>query len=254
MDGASGLLKQLLSDINPAQRAGATMLGMELNPPGGQAPDNTLPPGAKLGPDGMVYIPVYDEVEGKYSYELAPQWVQKAYGVIGDGGGAAGPTAVDWALLRLKEQAQAQSMDIAASEEQRAAEAFPLQMQQTQTDIETTEANLQRQILSDKFTVAQEQWNASYLADQLATAKRRDAANTLVSLIDHLVPAGQTYLPGLEPGSSLAFPGGAGVPVVGSVNFGALTQGLSPETDAALRYLQQQGQQTTTGLTGLQGV
>jgi hypothetical protein len=115
-------------------------------------------------------------------------------------------------------------------------------MQQMQTDIETTEANLQRQILSDKFTVAQEQWNAAYLADQLATAKRRDAANTLSSLIDNIVPAGMTSLPGL-PGSTM--------PVVGSIDFGQFTQGLSPETDAALRYLQQQGQQTTAGLQGL---
>jgi hypothetical protein len=190
----------------------------------------------------MVYIPVYDEVEGKYSYELAPQWVQKAYGVVGDGGG---PTAEDLALTRLQTEALAQQMQLRASEEQRTQEMHPLEMQQAQTGIETTEANLQRQILSDKFTMAQEQFNSAFLADQLATSKRRDAANTLTSLIDNIVPAGMTSLPGL-PGSTM--------PTVGSIDFGQFTQGLSPETDAALKYLGLTGQQTSTALTGLQGV
>jgi hypothetical protein len=136
-------------------------------------------------------------------------------------------------------------MQLAASEEQRAAEAFPLQMQQTQTNIETTEADLQRQLLSDKFTVAQSLWDAAQLADQLATAKRRDAANTLASLVDNLVPPGMTSLPGL-PGSTM--------PTVATIDFSQFTQGLSPETDAALKFLGQTGQQTSTALTGLQGV
>jgi hypothetical protein len=168
--------------------------------------------------------------------------LEKAMAGGGGGGGGGGGAYVDPVMERLQQQAD---LEATLGAEQRAQELHPLEMQQTQTAIETTEANLQRQILSDKFTVAQEQWNASYLADQLATAKRRDAANTLASLVDNIVPAGMTSLPGL-PGSTM--------PTVGSINFGQLTQGLSPETDAALKFLGLTGQQTSTALTGLQGV
>jgi hypothetical protein len=204
----------------------------------------------------LVYVPTWDNAAwdpetkqlGAWVMELAPQWLQKAAGVIGDGGGAAAPQT-DPVLVRLQQQANLeatqQGMQLAASEEQRAAEAFPLQMQQTQTNIETTEANLQRQILSDKFTVAQSMWDAAQLADQLATAKRRDAANTLASLVDNLVPPGMTSLPGL-PGSTM--------PTVATIDFSQLTQGLSPETDAALKFLGLTGQQTSTALTGLRGL
>ena len=160
-----------------------------------------------------------------------------------EGGGGGGGGGGDPVLARLSADAAMQQMELAASQEQRAQELHPLEMQQYETDIATQETNLERQMLSDKFTVAQSLWDAAQLADQLATAKRRDAANTLTDLMNNLVPQGMTSLPGL-PGSTM--------PTVATIDFGQFTQGLTPETDAALKFLQQTGQQTTTGIQGLQ--
>src|SRR3989304_2286874 len=85
---SGAVLKQILSDIKPAQRAGATALGLALNPVGG--PQASHFPGTKIGPDGLLYVPIFDEATQTYGYQLAPQWLQEAAGVIATDGGAAG--------------------------------------------------------------------------------------------------------------------------------------------------------------------
>lgn len=242
-------------------------------PPPPTEPEQAGPGGLIRGPDGFMYTQVWDPEQwnpegigpdgkkgtfGNYTYKLAQQYIQEAYGVIGGGGAGPSPLSMstDPALLRLEAQAREQAMELAASQEARAVEAHPVQMAQAQSQMQLEEQNFQRQLLSDKFTVAQGLWDSAQLADQLAAAKRKNAADALTGLVDYLVPPGMEYIPGMEPGglSSQIFEG-AGYDYTpqrimpgGTIDFSQFTQGLSPETDEALRYLQQTGQQTAAGL------
>jgi len=211
---------------------GATQQPINL---GGQtAAASNLPPGAQIGPDGMVYVPKWDAVQGDWTWELAPQWVQEAAGVIGGGG----PAGRDSALVRLTEEeilnAQ-QERELAASEEARAAEMQPYNIAESQSQVEyekrtaeIAQKNLERQMVSDKFDRAQEIFNSSFLAQQLAEEKKKTATSLLTSIVDNLVPPGMTSLPGI-PGSTM--------PTVAQIDWSQLGGGLNPQTDQALQYL-----------------
>ena len=211
---------------------GATQQPINL---GGQtAAASNLPPGAQIGPDGMVYVPKWDAVQGDWTWELAPQWVQEAAGVIGGGG----PAGRDSALVRLTEEeilSEQAAREIAASEEARAAEMQPYDIANVQSTIEARRAqeeydekNLRRQMVSDQFSRAQEIFNSSFLAQQLAEEKKKTATSLLTSIVDNLVPPGMTSLPGI-PGSTM--------PTVAQIDWTQLGGGLNPQTDQALQYL-----------------
>jgi hypothetical protein len=182
----------------------------------------------------MVYVPKWDAVQGDWTWELAPQWVQEAAGVIGGGG----PAGRDSALVRLTEEeilnAQ-QERELAASEEARAAEMQPYNIAESQSQVEyekrtaeIAQKNLERQMVSDKFDRAQEIFNSSFLAQQLAEEKKKTATSLLTSIVDNLVPPGMTSLPGI-PGSTM--------PTVARIDWSQLGGGLNPQTDQALQYL-----------------
>jgi hypothetical protein len=182
----------------------------------------------------MVYVPTWDAVEGDWTWELAPQWVQKAAGVIGDeGGGGRDPV-----LARLTEEqilSEQAAREIAASEEARAAEMQPYDIANVQSAIEARKAqeeydqkNLERQMVSDKFDRAQEIFNSSFLAQQLAEEKKKTATSLLTSIVDNLVPPGMEHPPGL---------GDQPWPTVAQIDWSQLGGGLDPQTDQALQYL-----------------
>jgi len=161
--------------------------------------------------------------------------LEKTLGAGAGGGG--GGAVTDPALERLQMDQAQQALEINASEEARAAEMQPYDIANVQSQIEDRRAaeeynqkNLERQMLSDQFSRAQEIFNASYLADQLAQEKRKTATSLLASIVDNLVPPGMTSLPGI-PGSTM--------PTVGQINWNQLGgPALSPETDQAVRYMQ----------------
>lgn len=146
---------------------------------------------------------------------------------------------------------------LALSEEQRAQEMHPLEMEAAGVDIqamqqqmELDEREMERRILDDRFERAQMAQESAYLAESLAHAKRRDAVSALRDMTEYLVPAGMEYIPGMEPGGlgSQVF-GQAGMdytatPIqpVASVDFSQMTQS-NPQMDAAVQYLLQLEQQ-----------
>jgi len=161
-------------------------------------------------------------------------------GTVGGGGGG---TVTDPALYRLQQQANLQAT---LGEEQRAAEMQPLQMANLAGETAYNEQEMERRQLSDQFTRAQESFNSAFLAEQLAAAKKENAVNALSQMVEYLIPPGMDYWPGMEPGGPVSqILGQAGynytappLTPVGTVDFSQFTQGLAPETDAALRYLQ----------------
>jgi hypothetical protein len=225
-------VRRLLSDINPAQQASATLLGQELNPPGGE----------RLQQVGF-YNLYLDQTTGAYMVYDADGYprpatnaeiiaVQKAMESEG------GPAGRDSALARLTEEeilnAQ-QERELAASEEARAAEMQPYNIAESQSQVEyekrtaeIAQKNLERQMVSDKFDRAQEIFNSSFLAQQLAEEKKKTATSLLTSIVDNLVPPGMTSLPGI-PGSTM--------PTVAQIDWSQLGGGLNPQTDQALQYL-----------------
>ena len=227
-------VRRLLSDINPAQQASATLLGQELNPPGGG--------GERLQQVGF-YNLYLDQTTGAYMVYDADGYprpatnaeiiaVQKAMESEG------GPAGRDSALARLTEEeilnAQ-QERELAASEEARAAEMQPYDIANVQSQIEDRRAaeeynqkNLERQMLSDRFARARDAFEAANLAEQLAVEKKKTATSFLTSIVDNLVPPGMTSLPGI-PGSTM--------PTVAQIDWNQLGGGLDPQTDQALRYL-----------------
>ena len=219
---------------------GATQQPINL---GGQtAAASNLPPGAQIGPDGMVYVPKWDAVQGDWTWELAPQWVQKAAGVIGDeGGGGRDPV-----LARLTEEqilSEQAAREIAASEEARAAEMQPYDIAESQAatasaraQIDYNQKSLERQMVSDKFDRAYDAFESSRLAESLANEKKRTATTLLTSIVDNLVPPGMEHPPGL---------GDQPWPTVAQIDWSQLGGGLDPQTDQAVQYLlamQQQNQ------------
>jgi len=229
-------IRRLLSDINPAQRASATLLGQELNPPGGGGADRLQQVG--------FYNLYLDQTTGAYMVYDADGYprpatnaeiiaVQKA--MEAEGGGTAGRDPV---LARLTEEqilSEQAAREIAASEEARAAEMQPYDIANVQSTIEARRAqeeydekNLRRQMVSDQFSRAQEIFNSSFLAQQLAEEKKKTATSLLTSIVDNLVPPGMTSLPGI-PGSTM--------PTVAQIDWTQLGGGLNPQTDQALQYL-----------------
>ena len=152
--------------------------------------------------------------------------------------GEAGPAGRDPVLARLTEEqilSEQAAREIAASEEARAAEMQPYDIANVQSAIEARKAqeeydqkNLERQMVSDKFDRAQEIFNSSFLAQQLAEEKKKTATSLLTSIVDNLVPPGMTSLPGI-PGSTM--------PTVAQIDWNQLGGGLDPQTDQALQYL-----------------
>ena len=227
-------VRRLLSDINPAQQASATLLGQELNPPGGG--------GERLQQVGF-YNLYLDQTTGAYMVYDADGYprpatnaeiiaVQKAMESEG------GPAGRDPVLARLTEEqilSEQAAREIAASEEARAAEMQPYDIANVQSTIEARRAqeeydekNLRRQMVSDQFSRAQEIFNSSFLAQQLAEEKKKTATSLLTSIVDNLVPPGMTSLPGI-PGSTM--------PTVARIDWSQLGGGLNPQTDQALQYL-----------------
>lgn len=165
---------------------------------------------------------------------------------------AGGGAGADPVLLRLQQEAAQQGILTGASEEMRARAAFPTQLEEAQTTIESMrqqmetnerrmaleEQNLERQVLSDKFERAQDAFSAANLADQLATEKRKAAVAGLASLADFLVPSGMEFLPGTQQGVLSEY--GPPIPLerTATVNLGELLQ-ADPQADAALQYLLQ---------------
>ena len=180
-----------------------------------------IPPGGITGGNAQV---VGSATSGYY--ERDPQTGQWNLVIGGTGGGAGDP---------LIAQLRAQQIAASQAEQARAAEMQPYDIANIQSTIQARQAeeeynsrNLQRQTLSDQFTRAQDAFESARLAESLALEKKRTATSLLTSIVDNLVPAGMTSLPGL-PGSTM--------PVVGNIDWNQITTGLNPETDAALRYL-----------------
>jgi len=149
--------------------------------------------------------------------------------------GGGGGTYTDPALERLQMDQAQQALEINAAEEARAAEMQPYDIANVQSTIEARKAqeeydekNLRRQMVSDQFSRAQEIFNSSFLAQQLAEEKKKTATSLLTSIVDNLVPPGMTSLPGI-PGSTM--------PTVAQIDWTQLGGGLNPQTDQALQYL-----------------
>jgi hypothetical protein len=207
-------------------------------------------------PGGSQNAQVIGSSTGGY-YERDPttgEW-NMVIGGTGTGDGAVGPQT-DAALVRLQ---QAATLESTLGAEARATEMQPYNIADVNSAIESraattryqdTEAeiaqkNLEREMLSDKWTRAQEAFESSRLAEALANEKKKTATTLLSSIVDNIIPPGQEFLPGLEPGRSVAFPQGGRVQPVAQVNWNQLGSGLDPQTDQALQYLlnlQQQNQ------------
>jgi hypothetical protein len=182
----------------------------------------------------MVYVPKWDAVQGDWTWELAPQWVQEAAGVIGGGG----PAGRDPVLARLTEEqilSEQAAREIAASEEARAAEMQPYDIAESLSLVESRKAqddynqrNLERQLLADRFDRAYDAFESSRLAESLANEKKRTATTLLTSIVDNLVPPGMEHPPGL---------GDQPWPTVAQIDWSQLGGGLDPQTDQALQYL-----------------
>jgi len=203
--------------------------------------------GTFIGDDGFVHVRTWDpnawngETEdwGAWTVTLAPQWLQKAAGVIGDGGAA----GEDPALTRLRMDQMTQEMQLAASEEARAAEMQPYDIAESQSLVQSrrvqedvAQRDLERQMLSDRFARARDAFDAANLAEQLAVEKKRTATSFLTSIVDNLVPPGMEHPPGL---------GDQPWPTVAQIDWSQLGGGLDPQTDQAVQYLlamQQQNQ------------
>ena len=235
----------MLSDINPAQQASATLLGQELNPPGGGG--NLEQVGfynLYLNPATGAYMVYDDEAEGgsRPATNAEIIAVQKALESEAGGGGGGG-TTTDPALQRLQMDQAQQALEINASEEARAAEMQPYDIANVQSQIEDRRAaeeynqkNLERQMLSDRFERARDAFDAANLAEQLAVEKKKTATSFLTSIVDNLVPPGMEHPPGL---------GEQPWPTVAQIDWSQLGGGLNPQTDQALQYLlgmQQQNQ------------
>jgi hypothetical protein len=163
--------------------------------------------------------------------------LEKAMATGSDGGGGGGGAAEDPLVAQLRQQ----QLLSAQGQEARAQEMQPYDIANIQSTIEArsgeqayNEANLARQTLQDQFTRATDAFESARLAESLALEKKKTAASLLTSLVDNLVPAGMTSLPGI-PGSTM--------PTVGTVDWSQITTGLNPQTDQALQYLMQFQQQ-----------
>jgi len=227
-------IRRLLSDINPAQREAATLLGQSLNePPKGQV-EQFLPYNLFRDPTTNVLMVYDEEAEGG----SRPATNAEIIAVMKAMEGGAGPAGRDPVLARLTEEqilSEQAAREIAASEEARAAEMQPYDIANVQSQIEDRRAaeeynqkNLERQMVSDKFDRAQEIFNSSFLAQQLAEEKKKSATSLLTSIVDNLVPPGMEHPPGL---------GDQPWPTVAQIDWSQLGGGLDPQTDQALQYL-----------------
>ena len=172
------------------------------------------------------------------TWDAWPTSRMEAVGLLGGGttgGGGGGGAAQDPALQRLQMDQAQQALEINASEEARAAEMQPYNIAESQSQVEyekrtaeIAQKNLERQMVSDQFSRAQEIFNSSFLAQQLAEEKKKTATSLLTSIVDNLVPPGMTSLPGI-PGSTM--------PTVARIDWSQLGGGLNPQTDQALQYL-----------------
>lgn len=178
--------------------------------------------------------------------------VQKALEADTGGDGGDGGAYVDPVMARLDQQQAEADLAARLGTEARAAEMQPYDIAASESTVRYQDAeaeigrkNLERELLKDKFDRAQETFNAAQLAEQLSLEKKKTATTLLSSIVDNIIPPGQEFLPGLEPGRSLAFPQGVAPPRVAQINWNQLGPDLDPQTDQALQYLlglQQQNQ------------
>lgn len=126
-----------------------------------------------IGSDGFVYQPVVGEgpFAGQITgFELAPKWLQDQ--ILGDGGGAGGPTAAELAISRSQVQAQNLS-----------------------TFVDSTVAKLQLEIDAGRLETEQAlgEFNRRLDAFAEAGAQFRD-------IQQFTIPIGAEYAPGFGPG------------------------------------------------------
>jgi hypothetical protein len=193
-----------------------------------------------------VYVETWTQNGTRYGRK-ADGTVEVIVGGSESGGGGAGGTAED----PLVEQVRQQQLLSAQGAEARAQEMQPYDIAQAQAATEASKAtvdigyqNLARQKLQDDFTRAYDAFQASNLADQLAQEKQKTATTLLSSIVDALVP-------------NTASPIGP-YPVVGNLNWSAVTGGANPQTSQLLQQvisgLNPQTDQATQYLSQQQGV
>ena len=167
----TGILTRLLTDINPAQRAGATLLGQTLNQgPSGQG---GIPPGAFWLSDTTYGVPMPGNQGGHF--DVAGNFLG-SYDATASGAGGGGPTPEELGLAR----------DELAETVRHNLQGESIMRRQTALDVAKSAVDVYMDAL-----------------DQ-SRRGREAAVSEARQLLPSLVPPGQKYWSGLEPTGALS--------------------------------------------------